>query len=343
MEKDLVKDKQILELDVLGMTCVGCANSIKTYLENTAGVYSVNINFSTEVAVIEHNPDTKPKDSIVADIKKLGFDVIVEDDEDTAEIAKKKQLAHQRIKIGVSILLTIIISLFSMSGHFDFMKNFNMPYDITLILLFFLSSFVIFWCGDKFLKGAVSALKNKTSDMNTLITIGVMASYIYSIVISANHLFRLGIQVLNNSHEVYYETATMIISFILIGNYLESVLKSKTQTSIRKLKELQSKIVTVIRNGEEIKISYKKVKEEDIVIIRTGDKIPVDGVIQEGYCVADESAMTGESLPIEKKPGDKLISGTVLKNGFVKMKAEKVGKDTMLSKIITLVKDASNS
>jgi len=343
MEKELEKDKQTLELDVLGMSCIGCANSIKTYLENTKGVFSVNINFSTEVAVIEHNPDTKSKDSIIADIKKLGYDVIMEDDEEAAEIARKKQLSNQRIKIGTSIILTIVITFFSMSGHFDFIKNLNIPYDITLVLLFFLSSFVIFWCGDKFLKGAVSALKNKTSDMNTLITVGVMASYIYSIIISANHLFRLNIQVLNNSHEVYYETATMIISFILIGNYLESVLKSKTQTSIKKLKELQSKVVTVIRNNEEIQISFKKVKEEDIVIIKTGDKIPVDGVIQEGYCVVDESAMTGESQLIEKKPEDKLISGTILKNGFVKMKAEKVGKDTMLSRIITLVKDASNS
>jgi Cu+-exporting ATPase len=179
--------------------------------------------------------------------------------------------------------------------------------------------------------------------MNSLITMGVMASYVYSLVISANHLFKFNISALNNSHEVYYETAAMIISFILIGHYLESVLKSKTQTSIKKLKQLQSKIVTVIRNNEEIQISYKKVKENDIVIIKTGDIIPVDGIIKDGYCVADESAMTGESLLIEKKPGDKLMSGTILKNGFVKMIAEKVGKDTMLSKIITLVKDASNS
>ena len=237
---DKIKSKifQTLELDVIGMTCTGCANSIKTYLEKTDGVSSVDINFSSEVAVIQHNPEVRHKAEIIADIRKLGYDVIEEEDEDTTELVKKKQLANQKIKIGISIFLTIIISLLSMTDHFDFMKSLNIPYNLNLILLFLVSSFVIFWCGDKFLKGAVSALRNKTSDMNSLITMGVMASYVYSIVISANHLFKFNIEVLNNSHEVYYETAAMIISFILIGHYLESVLKSKTQTSIKKLKQL---------------------------------------------------------------------------------------------------------
>lgn len=343
METLEFNDKQTLELDVLGMSCVGCANSIKTYLSNTEGVYSVDINFTSEVAVIEHNPEIKSKESIIDDIKKLGYDVVLEEDEDLAELSKRKQLNLQRNKIIVSILLSIVIVLFNMNEHIGFVHNLNITHNVILIILFFISSIVVFWCGDKFLKGAITALRSGTSDMNTLITLGVSASYIYSIIISLNQIFHLDISVLNNTHEVYYETAAMIISFILIGNFLEAVLKSRTQTSIKKLKELQSKFVTVIRNNEEIKISYKKVKENDIVIIKTGDKIPVDGEIIDGFCVADESAMTGESLLIEKKPGDKLMSGTMLKNGFVKIRAEKVGKDTMLSRIIDLVKDASNS
>jgi Cu+-exporting ATPase len=135
----------------------------------------------------------------------------------------------------------------------------------------------------------------------------------------------------------------MIITFILIGNYLESVMKAKTQTSIKKLKDLQAKVVNVIRDGSELFIPFKKVRLNDIVLVKTGDKIPVDGRIIEGFCVVDESAMTGESLPVEKKAGDELISGTILKNGFVKLNAEKVGADTMLSRIIALVKDASNT
>jgi Cu+-exporting ATPase len=172
---------------------------------------------------------------------------------------------------------------------------------------------------------------------------GVLSSYLYSLVIAVNHIFGLNLSALRNSHEVYFETSAMIITLILIGNYLELVLKSKTQTSIKKLKELQAKFVNVIRNGEDMLVPFKKVKVNDTVIIRSGDKIPVDGIILEGFCVIDESAMTGESIMVEKKKDDRLISGTLMKNGFVKLNALKVGKDTTLSKIISLVKEASNS
>jgi P-type Cu+ transporter len=333
----------VAELDILGMSCVNCANSIKTYLTKVDGVYNVEINFTSEIAGIEYNPNKISKDEIISDIRKMGYDVMQEDDEDNTEKMKAQQLKIQRNKIYTSLVLSFLVMAISMSGHTEFLSAFRINYSFSLVVLFLLTSIVVFWCGDKFHKGALQALKNKTSDMNTLISMGVFASYLYSIVISANHLFKLNISVLNNSHEVYYETAVMIVSFILIGNHLEAVLKSKTQTSIKKLKNLQSKFVTVIRGGDEITIPFKKVKFNDIVIIKTGDKIPVDGSIIEGFCVVDESAMTGESHLVEKKPGNDLISGTVLKNGFVKMRALKVGKETLLSQIISLVKEASNT
>jgi P-type Cu+ transporter len=342
-EDNKPENYELAELDILGMSCVNCANSIKTYLTKVDGIYNVEVNFSSEMAGIEYNPYKISKDEIIADIRKMGYDVMEENEEDELDNVKKKQLSLQRKKIYTSVTLSLIVMLISMSGHSDFLKDFQLPANASLILLFALTSVVIFWCGDKFYKGAVQALKNKTSDMNTLISMGVFASYIYSIVISGNHLFRLNIEALNNSHEVYYETAVMIISFILIGNHLEAVLKSKTQTSIKKLKNLQSKFVNVIRDNEELTIPFKKVRFNDIVIIKSGDKIPVDGNILEGYCVVDESAMTGESHPLEKKAGDELLSGTLVKNGFVKMRALKVGNDTLLSQIIHLVKEASNS
>ncbi|MBK8552887.1 MAG: HAD-IC family P-type ATPase [Ignavibacteria bacterium] len=231
----------------------------------------------------------------------------------------------------------------SMKEHLPVLNLIPVSLKLSLILLFTFTTIVIFWCGDKFIKGAFTALRNKTADMNTLITLGSLSSYFYSIIIAVNIVFGLGISALANSGEVYFETAAMIITFILIGNYLEAVLKSRTQSSIKKLKELQTKVVNVIRDGNELYIPYKKVKLNDIVLVKTGDKIPVDGSIIEGFCVVDESAMTGESLPVEKRTGDSLMSGTVLKNGFVKLKAEKVGNETMLSKIIALVKDASNN
>ncbi len=328
---------EALELDVLGMECVNCANSIKTYLTKLNGIYKVEINFTSEVAAVEYNPNAITKEDIIGDIRKMGYDVLEDDDEETLELQKKKNLSSARNNIILSFILTVIIAAISMSAHP------LMPEIPLLVILLILTSVVVFRSGRKFLTGAWNALKNNTSDMNSLIALGVLSSYIYSLVITLNHLFELNISVLNSTHEVYFETAAMIITLILTGNYLETVLKSKTQTSIKKLKELQSKFVNVIRGTEEMLVPFKKVRVGDIVIIVSGDKIPVDGQITEGYCVVDESSMTGESSPIEKKQGDSLISGTLLKNGFVKMIAVKVGKDTTLSRIIGLVKETSNS
>ncbi|MDZ4712725.1 MAG: heavy metal translocating P-type ATPase [bacterium] len=332
---------EVFEFDIIGMNCVGCANSIKTYLQKVKGIESADVNFASESGEVTYDPVVITRDAIKKQITKLGYDVSSEDEEYEADLMRKQNLKLQKNKIITSVLLSLIIMMMSMRDHVPFFDIIQIPQKVSMVLLFLFTTVVIFWCGDKFIKGAITALRNKTSDMNTLIMIGSLSSYFYSIIIALNIIFNWNLPALAESKEVYFETAAMIITFILIGNYLEAVLKSKTQTSIKKLKDLQSKVVNVIREGNEIFIPFKKVKVDDIVLVKTGDKIPVDGIIIEGYCVADESAMTGESLPVEKKPGDELMSGTILKNGFVKLKAGKVGSDTMLSRIITLVKDAS--
>ncbi|MEO8665091.1 MAG: heavy metal translocating P-type ATPase [Ignavibacteria bacterium] len=337
------KDLEVFEFDVIGMDCTSCAKSIKTYLEKSNGISNADINYASESGEVTYNPELTSREVIRKSIKNLGYDISSEDEEFEAEQLRKQNLRGQKVRIITSVILSVLIMGLSMREHIPVLNIIQIPVNISLLLLFIFTSAVIFWCGDKFLKGAYTSLKNKTSDMNTLISLGSLSSFVYSIVITANIIFALGITALADSKEVYYETAAMIITFLLIGNYLEALLKSKTQTSIKKLKELQSKIVNVIRDGNEFFIPYKKVKLNDIVLVKTGDKIPVDGTITEGFCVVDESAMTGESLPVEKHTGDFLMSGTILKNGFVKLKAERVGKDTMLSKIITLVKDASNN
>ncbi|MEO6695020.1 MAG: heavy metal translocating P-type ATPase [Ignavibacteria bacterium] len=331
------------DFEIIGMSCNACAAGIKSSLQKIDGIKSVNVNFASESAEVKYDPAKLDRDFIKKEIKQLGYEVSGEDDEYEAEQIKKLNLKRQKIKIIFSIVLSLLIMAISMKDHISLLSFISLSEDISLILLFLFTTVVIFWCGDKFIKGAVTSLKNKSSDMNTLITLGSMSSYLYSLIISVNILFDLRIPSLAGSNEVYFETAAMIITFILIGNYLEAVLKSKTQTSIRKLKELQAKVVNVIRDGNELYIPFKKVLVNDIVLIKTGDKIPVDGILEEGFCVVDESAMTGESLPVEKKKGDHLMSGTILRNGFARMIAEKVGKDTMLSKIIALVKDASNT
>lgn len=340
-KQNIPENFEAVSLDVTGMDCVNCANSIKTYLEKLNGIHNVDVNFTSEVANVSYNPNVIGVKEIVSDIRKLGYDVIEEDDEEEIDKIKKYNLSVERNNIITSALLTGVIMFISMSGHGLYDLKFSMNF--SLILQTLLTSYVVFVNGKKFLSGAYNSAKILKSDMNTLVSLGVLSSYVYSLVISANHVLNLNLNALRNSHEVYFETSAMIITLILVGNYLESVLKSKTQTSIKKLKELQAKFVNVIRNGEDMLVPFKKVRKNDVVIIRSGDKVPVDGIILEGFCVVDESAMTGESVMIEKKSSDRLISGTLVKNGFVKMKAEKVGNDTTLSKIIALVKEASNS
>lgn len=333
--------KQI-ELDIVGMNCSGCANSINSYVSKLEGVKNVNVSFSSETAKIDYEENLITIPKIISSIKSLGFDV-VEDEENTEETKKEKLKNIQRIKIFTSIGLSILVMALSMQSHISFLNIFALPLNLNLLLQLVFTSIIVFWCGIKFLKGAISSTKSGVPDMNALVSLGTMSAYIFSLVITANHVFSLGISALESIHDVYYETAAMITTFILIGNYLELVMKSKAQTSIRSLKNLQSKTVTVERGGEEITIPFKKVKVNDIVLIKTGDKIPVDGSIVAGFCVIDESSMTGESLPIEKRTGDNVISGTILKNGFIKVNAVKTGNDTRLAKIINLVKDASNS
>ena len=333
----------VYEFDVTGMNCTGCAGSIKTYLQNMDGISNVEINFASEIGEVVFDPSKMSKDRIRKEVRNLGFEISSEDEEYEFEQLKLLLLKKQRNNIFIAAILSLIIMAFSMKHHFHFLGLYKIPDNISLIIITLLSTCVVFWCGSKFLKGALKSLKSKTSDMNTLITLGSMSSYLYSLLITVNILFGLNILALSASKEVYFETSAMIITFILIGNYLEAVMKTKTQSSVKKLKELQTKVVNIIRDGHELFVPFKKVRVNDTVIIKTGDKIPVDGIITEGYCVTDESALTGESLPVEKKKGDSLISGTLVKNGYVKMKAEKVGNDTMLSKIIALVKDAANT
>ncbi|MBX7047191.1 MAG: heavy metal translocating P-type ATPase [Ignavibacteria bacterium] len=333
--------KQI-ELDIVGMNCSGCANSINSYVSKLEGVKNVNVSFSSETAKIDFEENLISLPKIISSIRSLGFDVI--EDEDSIEQEKKEKLRKlQRTKIFTAIGLSLIIMVLAMKDHIGFVNGLNVPHNINLLIQLLLSSVVVFWCGIKFLKGAISSVRTGVPDMNALVSLGTMSSFTFSLVITANHVLSLEIKALNGMHEVYYETAAMITTFILIGNYLEVVLKSKAQTSIKSLKGLQSKTVIIERGGEEITIPFKKVKAGDIVLIKSGDKIPIDGVIQNGNCVVDESAMTGESLPVEKRAGEPVISGTILKNGFIKVKALKTGNDTRLAKIINLVKDAANS
>jgi Cu+-exporting ATPase len=331
------KDKNI-ELDIEGMDCPACAAKIEKSVAKIAGVKNITVNLGAETASITCEENI-PLDTLKSTIDKLGYRAIepeIDSDEEEAEKEKKSSLRKFRNKIIWSIILSIIIVVLGMKDHLDFLAA--LPTDLANWISLPLSTVVVFWCGSKFLRGFWIALKNKTADMDTLIAVGTLSAYLYSIVImlfpnlSGEH-----------NHTVYFESAAMIITFILIGNFLEANLKSKTHYAIKSLMNLQAKTAIIVKNGIEYEIPIKKVKTNDVVIVKPGERIPVDGIVLEGASAVDESMITGESLPSEKVIGRKVIGGTMNLNGYMKIQVEKIGKDTFLSKIISLVKDAQKS
>jgi Cu+-exporting ATPase len=337
-ENTKYKDTNTIELDIEGMDCPACAKKIEKSVSKLEGISDVKVNLGSETASIQflHSVDLN---KIKETIDKLGYKAYEpESDEetDTAELEREKHLKKLKRKIIVSIILSLIVAGLGMKDHFDFLDF--IPLDTANLISLPLASIVVFWCGFKFLKGFWIALKNKTADMDSLIAIGTLAAYLYSLatmifpVISGEH-----------NHTVYFESAAMIVTFILIGNYLEANLKNKTQYAIKSLISLQAKSAVVIRNNAEIEVPIKKVRKDDIVIVKPGERIPVDGKVTEGSSTVDEAMITGESIPSDKNIDSQVTAGTININGFLKIRAERVGKETFLAKIINLVKDAQKS
>jgi len=327
-----------IELNIEGMECPACASKIEKSLAKITGIKNISVNLGAETAKIIYEKEI-PLDIVKSTIDNLGYKAVEPDsdeEEEEAEREKKLTLKRFRIKIISSIILSIIIAGLAMKDHIGFLTS--IPADIANWISLPLASIVVFWCGSKFLRGFWIALKNKTADMDSLIAIGTLSAYLYSAAIllfpslAGEH-----------SHTVYFEGAAMIVTFIMIGNYLEANLKSKTQYAIKSLMNLQSKSAIVVKNGIEYEVPIKKVKVNDIVIVKPGEKIPVDGAITEGASAVDESMISGESVPNEKGIGSKVTGGTMNLNGYLKIQTEKTGGDTFLAKIIHLVKDAQKS
>ncbi|MGH2575675.1 MAG: heavy metal translocating P-type ATPase, partial [Ignavibacteria bacterium] len=342
MHKEIInniKDEALVELDIEGMECPGCAMKIENTLSKLNGVESVKVDLGTDTASIKFDKNALDLDSIKSEIYGLGYKAIepgLDIDEAIIEKEKKLILKKFKIKILVSIILSVLIVVLGMKVHISFLDKISMEAANWISLP--LSTIVVFWCGMKFLRGFWAAMKNRTADMDTLIAIGTLSAYLYSAVVMVfPHISG------DTGHSVYFESAAMIITFILIGNYLEANLKNKTQYAIKSLTNLQSKNATVIKNGNEYEIPIKNVKQNDIVVVKPGERIPVDGSVTEGISTVDESMVTGESIPSEKANGKKVIGGTMNLDGYLKIKTEKVGKETFLSKIINLVKDAQKS
>jgi len=326
---------------VIGMHCASCARLIERSLQKTPGVISSSVNYASEEASVECDPKVKDKDLAEA-VEKAGYKAVFvdEDKQKTADevkqTEKKKELADLKIKVIVSSILSAFIFLGSFPEWFTFIPRFLTNPFVLLIL----SSPVQFWAGKGFYQATWSGLRNRTASMDTLIAFGTSAAYGFSLLVT---LFGSNLENLGFPRVMYYDTASIIITLILLGRYLEAKAKAHTSDAIKKLLGLQAKTARVFRDGKEIDIPIEEVIDGDKIRVRPGEKIPVDGEIIEGSSSIDESMVTGESIPVDKKVGDNVIGATINKNGSFIFRATKVGKNTMLSQIVKMVSEAQSS
>ena len=329
-------------LPIRGMTCASCVKKVEKALSSVKGVVQAGVNFATERASVEYIPEEVSIRDLKKVVEEAGYQVLEVREEDIVEkerLAREAELSRLKWKfiIGAILLAPILILMY---GASFFEKWIKFSKETNFFLQFLLATPVQFWVGWQFYVGFWKAAKHKTSDMNTLIAVGTSAAYLYSLIVTfVPHL----IMVKGLMMDVYFDTSAAIIVLILLGRFLEARAKGKTSEAIKKLIGLQPKTARVVRNGNEVDIPVEEVTLGDIVVVRPGEKIPVDGIVKEGYSSVDESMITGESLPVEKKIGDMAIGATINKTGTFKFEATKVGKDTVLAQIIRLVQEAQGS
>ncbi|WP_404802399.1 heavy metal translocating P-type ATPase [Bacillus shivajii] len=327
------------EFNVSGMTCAACANRIEKRLNKMEGVSSANVNFALETATVVYDDgEVKAKD-MMESVKKLGFQLLPKEDERSKVDYKEKEIEKQTGKFLLSAILTLPL-LWTMVAHFEFTMFIYMP-DMFMNpwVQLALATPVQFIVGAQFYTGAYKALKNKSANMDVLVALGTSAAYFYSIYLGWTWMSAGSV----GMPELYFEAAAIIITLIVLGKLFEVRAKSRTGKAIQKLLGLQAKTATVIRNGEEVELPIEEVLTEDTVVVKPGEKVPVDGEVIEGRSAVDESMITGESIPIDKSQGDEVIGATINKNGLLKVKATKVGKDTALSQIVKIVEEAQGS
>lgn len=318
---------------VLEMTCAACAVSVESMLKAVDGVSDANVNFANQNALVEYDSTKVTPDTLRKTIQSIGYDLIIETEnqEELKDEAQRKQylkLKQRTIWASILSLPIVIIGMFFM----------NMPYANWVMMI--LATPVVFYFGRSFFATAIKQAKNKKANMDTLVALSTGIAYLFSLF---NTLFpdfwhRRGL----HAH-VYFEAAAVVIAFISLGKLLEEKAKSNTSSAIKKLIGLQPKTVRVIVNNTEIEKTISEVLVGDIVQVRPGEKIPVDGKVTEGYSYVDESMISGESIPVEKKQHDKVFTGTINQKGSFRFVAEKIGSDTLLSQIIKMVQEAQGS
>ncbi|WP_056934156.1 heavy metal translocating P-type ATPase [Thermococcus barophilus] len=329
----VVREKRDAVIKIGGMTCASCVRTIETALKELPGVLDVRVNLATETANVTYDPTMVDMDDIKKTIEEFGYQFLGVEGEESVDIEKEvreRHLKDMKRKLIVAWTFGGIITF--MTYRWIFGLDFEIPY--MLWIQFLLATPVIAYSGrDVFLK-AIRSLRHKTLNMDVMYSMGVGSAYIASVLAT--------IGVLPKEYN-FYEASVLLLAFLLLGRYLEHVAKGRTSEAIKKLMSLQAKKATVIRDGKEIEVPITQVKVGDIVIVKPGEKIPVDGVVIEGESYVDESMITGEPIPNLKKKGDEVIGGTINRNSVLKIEAKRVGGDTVLAQIIKLVEEAQNT
>jgi len=327
---NMTEEKKIdkKQYNITGMHCASCALTIENNLGRLKGVKSANVNFATQKATVEYDGDDGGDQKIIQTVKEAGYEASRAEAEDEAadhnQKIREQEIKKERNLFILSLVLSIPILTLSM-----ILRDQS---NASKVIQSLLAGIVQFYAGWRFYRGMYYAAKNKTANMDTLIAVGTSAAYFYSL---ATTYIMAG--------EVFYETAALLITFVILGKWLEARVKGKAGEAIKKLLGLQAKTARIIKEGKEIDIPIKEVEIDDIVMVRPGEKIPVDGKLVEGYSSVDESMISGESIPVEKKPGDFVVGATINKTGSFKFKTTKIGKDTVLAQIIKVVEDAQAS
>ncbi|MEX1020404.1 MAG: heavy metal translocating P-type ATPase [Litorilinea sp.] len=330
------------ELALLGMTCANCANTIQRRLNKVEGVLEAEVNYASERATVTYIPGAVTRDDLAAAVRKAGYDVVESGEDENAEdaeaLARAAELKHQWTRLIVGLAFTLPLFVLSMGRDLGLLGEWASANWVNW-LFWGLATPVQFYVGWDYYTGAYKALRNRMANMDVLVAMGTTVAYVYSVAV----LIALTLNVHTLGHHVYFETAAVIITLIVLGKLLEARAKGRTSEAIKKLMGLAPKTARVIRNGDEVDIPISQVVVGDVVLVRPGEKIPVDGTVVEGRSAVDESMLTGESLPVGKEPGAAVIGATMNKQGLLKFEATKVGRETALAQIIRLVEQAQGS
>lgn len=325
-------------IGVEGMHCASCVLAIEKSLSKVKGVHQATVNLTTGKATVNYDASVSTRSDLEAAVKRTGYKAVAKTEEhhDHQEMMREQELRSLRPKIIIGTVIGLLILWGSLPGLMETTPMLLRNFYVQLLL----ATPIQFWAGWQFYKSTWSALKHRSANMDTLIAIGTLVAYLYSafITVFPNSFEAIGVEIMP-----YFDVSVIVITLILLGRYLEAIAKKRTSQAIKKLMSLQAKTARVVRNGQELDIPIEQVVKGDHVLVRPGEKIPVDGKIVKGESSIDESMVTGESIPSTKKIGDSVIGATINKTGSFTFIAERIGSETMLAQIIKLVEDAQGS